>query len=324
MLFSDSQYANRKAWHAACNHPFQYVPEPFDPKVPIEWSPVWSLTLQRVRYLPTAYCYFNYKGPHPAFCKADSNGNAAGNSLEEAVLHGYNELVERDCVSMWWYNRLNRPQLDISTFNVPYAETMQRYYKQLKRVFWVLDLTNDLEVPTFAAISKRIDRQPEDIIFGFGTHQHAAIALQRAITEMNQLLPFVAEQNTDGTTRYAYDGVLENKWWQEETVARNRYLLPASAERPRTQGDFAYTQPDAVLDDVQHVVKKAAGLGLEVLVLNQTRPDVGLPVVKVMVPGLRIFWKRLAPGRLYDVPVKMGWQDAPTPEQALNPFPFFL
>ena len=59
-------------------------------------------------------------------------------------------------------------------------------------------------------------------------------------------------------------------------------------------------------------------------VLDQTRPEVDMPVVKVIVPGLRHFWARFAPGRLYDVPVKLGWLPNPHPEQALNPVPMFL
>ena len=63
---------------------------------------------------------------------------------------------------------------------------------------------------------------------------------------------------------------------------------------------------------------------MEMLVLDQTRPDIGLPVAKVFVPGLRHFWARFAPGRLYDVPVQLGWLSEPTPESALNPVPMFL
>ncbi len=44
--------------------------------------------------------------------------------------------------------------------------------------------------------------------------------------------------------------------------------------------------------------------GLDFLVLDQTRPDIEVPVVRVIVPGLRHFYRRFAPGRLYDVPVK--------------------
>ena len=46
---------------------------------------------------------------------------------------------------------------------------------------------------------------------------------------------------------------------------------------------------------------------MEMLVLDQTREEIGLPVVKVIVPGLRHFWARFAPGRLYDVPARLGW-----------------
>lgn len=63
---------------------------------------------------------------------------------------------------------------------------------------------------------------------------------------------------------------------------------------------------------------------MEVLVLDQTRPDVKMPVVKVIVPGLRHFRARFAPGRLYDVPVQMGWQERSLAEEELNPFPCLI
>ena len=46
--------------------------------------------------------------------------------------------------------------------------------------------------------------------------------------------------------------------------------------------------------------------GLDFLVLDQTRPDIEVPVARVIVPGLRHFYRRFAPGRLYDVPIKIG------------------
>jgi hypothetical protein len=47
-------------------------------------------------------------------------------------------------------------------------------------------------------------------------------------------------------------------------------------------------------------------------------------VARVVVPGLRHFWGRYAPGRLYDVPVELGWLERPRTESELNPIPFFL
>jgi oxazoline/thiazoline synthase len=59
--------------------------------------------------------------------------------------------------------------------------------------------------------------------------------------------------------------------------------------------------------------------GLDFLVLDQTRPDIEVPVVRVAVPGMRHFYRRFAPGRLYDVPVKLGWLERRLGETDLNP-----
>jgi ribosomal protein S12 methylthiotransferase accessory factor len=64
--------------------------------------------------------------------------------------------------------------------------------------------------------------------------------------------------------------------------------------------------------------------GMEVLVLDQTRPDLMFPSVKVVVPGLRSFRPRFAPGRLYDGPVAAGWISTAVTESGLNQLPFFL
>ena len=63
---------------------------------------------------------------------------------------------------------------------------------------------------------------------------------------------------------------------------------------------------------------------MDLLVLDQTRPDIGLNVVKVIVPQLCHFWRRLGKERLYDLPVKMGWLPRRLTEGELNPFSVFF
>jgi hypothetical protein len=60
-------------------------------------------------------------------------------------------------------------------------------------------------------------------------------------------------------------------------------------------------------------------LGLTWLVVDLTRPEIGVPVARVIAPELRHCWNRLGAGRLYDVPVRMGWLSEPVPEADLNP-----
>jgi oxazoline/thiazoline synthase len=49
-----------------------------------------------------------------------------------------------------------------------------------------------------------------------------------------------------------------------------------------------------------------------------------VPVVKVVVPGLRHFWPRFGPGRLFDVPVRLGRLSRPTRYADLNPIPLYV
>jgi bacteriocin biosynthesis cyclodehydratase domain-containing protein len=147
LLFSEPEYAERAAWNARGSS-FQVVSDPLDEDVQIEWTPLWSLTHQAFKYLPTASCYYSYPSPPGQFFSwADSNGNAAGNNLEEAILQGFLELVERDSVALWWYNRIPRPAVELAGFDEPYFLELRERYARLDRELWVLDITSDPGYP---------------------------------------------------------------------------------------------------------------------------------------------------------------------------------
>lgn len=325
MNFSQQQYQHRQQWNAQCQGWFQKVPEPFDIERQIDWTPVWSLTHEEFKYLPTAYCYYGYPQSHQLDCWADSNGCAAGNTLEEAILQGFMELVERDCVALWWYNRLPKPQVDLDSFDEPYFQSLKKYYQSINRELWVLDITSDFNIPAFAAISCRTNREVEDIVLGYGAHFDAKLAISRALTEVNQILPNVVSTNADGSTQYPPSAdPLALEWWKSATLANHPYLIPDHQIVPKVYTDYPQLASDDLLEDVklcQQIVEKN---GLEMLVLDQTRPDIGLRVAKVIVPGMRHMWKRLGSGRLYDVPLKMGWLQQPLTEEQLNPYPMWM
>ncbi|KYC36069.1 adenylate cyclase [Scytonema hofmannii PCC 7110] len=325
MNFSQQQYQNREQWNIECQGWFQKVPEPFDEEREIDWTPVWSLTHQKFKYLPTAYCYYGYRPSYKPDCWADSNGCAAGNTLEEAILQGFMELVERDAVALWWYNSLQKPQVDLDSFDEPYFQSLKQYYQTINRELWVLDITSDLSIPVFAAISRRSDCSVEDIVLGYGAHFDAKIAISRALTEVNQILPNVLFAKADGSTNYPPSADrLAVDWWKTATLSDRPYLVPDKRIAAKVSGDYREMASDDLLEDVKLCQQIVENNGLEMLVLDQTRPDIGLRVAKVIVPGMRHMWKRLAPGRLYEVPVKMGWLQEPLTEERLNSFPMWM
>ncbi len=325
LCFSESQYENREAFNAAQATNFHTVPKRLDPDLEIDWSPVWSLGRERSLYVPTAYCYFGHPDIREHFFTAcDANGHAAGNTVEEAILQGTMELVERDAASIWWHNRVRRPAFDLDSLDEPYVDSLRKHYATLGRDLWALDLTSDLGIPVVVALSRRLHGPTQDVVFGFGAHVDPRMAALRALSETNQFLPAVSDIRPDGTTHYWMDDRDSIDWWTTATLESEPYLVPDPAAPARRVEDFDLIATDDIAEDVRRTVARLDAAGLELFVLDQTRPDIELSVVKTLAPGLRHFWRRLGPGRLYDVPVRLGWLDRPTPEAELNPISIFF
>ena len=320
-LFSDLQLDNANRINAG-GHPYNVVSPRFNPEAEMDWSPVWSLTRDRPRYLPTSLLYYGKSADHQGTMDfvADSNGCAAGNTLEEAILQGFFELVERDAFAVWWYNRLRVPGVDLDSFDDEYLTTASDYYRGLNRELWVLDVTSDLGIPAFVALSRRTDKKAEDIIYGAGAHTDPHIAALRAVCELNQSLNWV-QGTGPGGAGYQVDDPQCLWWWQNATLADHPYLAPATTAAPRGKSGYAVPETEDLREDVERCRALVEARGMEFLVLDQTRPDIGLPVARVIVPGMRHYWQRFAPGRLYQVPAEMGWIERPLTETEINTAP---
>ena len=145
----------------------------------------------------------------------------------------------------------------------------------------------------------------------------------RALTELNQFLSIglVGSRSANPTSESSIQDVGHDEG-PPFRLDQHPYLLPngKSAASPVASSDVGSNF--GALDTREQVmacVKLADREGLDFLVLDQTRADIEVPVVRVIVPGLRHFYRRFAPGRLYDVPVKLGWLEEPLAEAELNP-----
>ena len=273
----------------------------------IEWSPVWSLRDEGFKYLPTGLLYYFYRAGH----HADSNGCAAGNTLEEAIVQGFLELVERDAYAIWWYNRLRCREVDLDAFDDSYVRDLRTQLGASGRRVWVLDVTSDLAIPTFVAITHWMQNGAENIQFGSGAHFDVRIALLRALTELNQFLSIGLMGGGTGE-KSSLDGSTPLR------LEDHPYLMPSDLPAVDLSSDSKFGRLD-VREQVNACVRTASRQGLDFLVLDQTRPDIEVPVVRVIVPGMRHFYRRFAPGRLYDVPIELGLRDRPLTEDELNP-----
>ena len=320
MLFSETQYAEREMRNVGADG-FTRIPKPLHPKDLLLWSPVWSLPDHQQKYCPTAYLYFHsdaLKDPVGAHsCMPDSNGVATGSTYSEAILQGLLELIERDAVALWWYPRTAVPRVNLESFDSEFLSHCSNYHKRIGRELWALDVTSDLGIPSFVGISRKVSGE-QQILMGFGAHLDAKIALQRAVAETNQLLTGV-EAHLRAKEAYS---CATTRWLRSATVEREIYLR--GREDCLVSAAKYKCAPLTVKEALQKCLDAIHRAGLKVYTLDLTRPDIDLKVVRVLCPGIRHFWARLAPGRLYEVPFLQGLIADRQREQDLNPIAMFL
>lgn len=306
--FSDTQFADRERINSLTDDRRKQIPEPFTETSEIDWTPAWSLVTNSLVYVPLTYCYAEAPWESGGqYGIHNPNGAAAGNCIEEAVLQGFLELVERDAVAIWWYNKLRRASVNLMSFRDAYFQNLCDQYRALGWELHVLNLTLDLRIPVFAALA--IDPINGRRVIGFGAHLDARLAVQRALTEVNQLFD-PSQRNADP--------------WDRSLLGDESFLLPDPDQSPVLASEFQSSDFSDLAAALEYCINLVRELGCNFLVVNKTRPDIGLPVVQVIVPGLRHFWPRFGPGRLYDVAPAIGLSDRRILETELNRAPLFL
>lgn len=319
--FSPLQYAQRETFNAKCG-PFQWVPLPFDESKKIHWLKIASLNSAKESYVPSAYCYMNYSEQHEKLiCPADSNGCACGNSLEEALFYGISEVIERDAFAIWWYNRLMRPSVDLESFSNQAIQNIARSIKAQGRYLKVIDITTDIKIPAFAAVSWRNDGSR--IVFGASAHLDPQIGIVRALGELHQMLTRenVSEKMDISSVIPAERDLV--RWMIHQKVEQHPFLIQEKGKK--TFSDYPkMSDNEDFLDDLQVYFKQLRARDLDVYTVNLTPLNAPMAVVKVIVPTLRHFWARYGAGRLYQVPVMLGDFSRPLEENELNPIPYFV
>lgn len=321
LAFSADQYASASGAPFDGHDPGRYVPLPLPIDSPIWWSPARSLIDDVQCLVPTAWAYYFTPDPVASrYLPADSNGCAAGNTFEEAVLYGLLELIERDAAAIWWYNRLRRPGVPLDTYDHPIRDAVRSATDVLGRTVWALDLTTDLGVPVYAVLSGRRDaseRDSERILVGFGAHLSSSLALARALASLLQKLP--PDRASDSRLRLPRSAVqtAEDEWFSLARSAELDYLHPGGSSvsfPPAHSRDIIVDATDlrSAVATALSAVRRGAD---DVFVLDQSRPEVPMSVVRVIAPGLRPLYRRLGPGRLYTVNT-----EAHSSEATLNPF----
>jgi len=269
-------------------------------------------------YIPSLCALLNEEPYYGLFGErlTSTNGTAVAACFSTASDKAMFELVERDSVSIWWYNRIEREILPPALVEACCGCDLGKWLAARLRRFHVLDLSADLEVPVAGALSYEPDGSM--IADGYAAGRTWPEAILSAVLEMLQAEMSLGFMQQKADRDAAVGGTAEKSAFFEETKRMNLYREGFMAGRPGSRPAAAFDREinaDEVLDRMRRG-------GIEIFVADVTRADIGIPAARAVSPQLRDWRPRFGPGRLYDVPPAMGWLDAPNSEDSLNPRAF--
>ncbi len=248
------------------------------------WVPAWDLARGRAALVPdlavTLDCVFRA----PPRLDVSSNGLASGNHLLEAIAHGLCEVIERDAEARWRRAR-GRRRVALDTIDDPVARALLARCKAAGAAVGIWDLTSDVGVPVFGCALVCDPDEPAwralGTYWGFGCHLDPAIAIVRALTEAAQTRVTYVAGSRDDFFPFDYaravDERLARAVWHDLHDRRGPWLDLRRVPRRATatfEGDL-----EVLLGALDRAGARS------VLVCDLSRAELGVPVVKVIVPG---------------------------------------
>jgi len=255
------------------------------PDEPVPWFPGRHRLTGKPVWVPYELVSTDYTlplMPGTGYFQANTNGLASGNSALEAVLHGVCELIERDATALWWRlslaDKASRA-VDLASVADPACRWVLDCYAVANVKVAVWNTTTDVNVASFlCAVYGEDPPLPE---LGAGCHPCREIALLRALTEAAQARTTVIAGSRDDIGRQFYEA--------DEASARLDTFRDLMDGRVAGADftDVATTEFETVADDMHHVTAQLATAGMDDIVgVDLTKPEFGIPVFRVIVPGL--------------------------------------
>jgi ribosomal protein S12 methylthiotransferase accessory factor len=231
---------------------------------PLYFVPATNLTRGVAVYFPLHWFYLI----------EEYNGASAGNCLEEAILQGLCEVVERHVGSVISHDRLSTPVIDPDSVTDPAAREVLEKFQKNGIVLHLRDFSMDTGIPTVAALAYDPSTFPHDseIVFAAGTTTDPTKSLVRALTEVAQLAG-------DFNRRTSYRPTLP----KYETLEDAAYLMAPGPVVPLDR--LPNLSRPNLKDEIHLCLEALSRQGLEVFVVNTTHPRLNLPAVYVLVPG---------------------------------------
>jgi putative methanogenesis marker protein 1 len=252
---------------------------------PIAWVKGYDLMEGEEIWVPAAAVYHPYASKKDLqLFRSNTNGLASGNNLEEAVLHGMCEVIERDAWSICEARRRPRGEIVVEDGCPVVSELLEKFRRQGVEIH-LKDLTSDVGMPTIAAAADDVRmKDPALLNLGVGTHLSPRVAAIRALTEVAQSRCTQIHGAREDTTKADLNRTVG---YERMKRLNAMYFSPSDEVR---MSDFPEFDTKDILEDIEVVLDHLLDRGFErVVAVELTRPELGIPVVRMIIPGMEIY-----------------------------------
>lgn len=255
----------------------------YSPDDVLHWVAGYDLLGEEGILVPACTVYHPFPLDDKPLIRTHTDGIAAGNTMEEAVIHALMEVIERDAWSIVKFSGDARDAVTIEyrPENRFLSDIVEKFNRADIEIV-AKDITSDIGIPVIAVFSQ--DREHPNMIpiDGFGAHLDPKVAMARALTE-------TATTRALFIQKYGFDGLREDlPAYYFMDNAEEDFRFYAHAEKSLSEMEVGYH--DDLLEDIRKSARILRSRGYErIIAVDLTRPDVGLPVVRVIVPGMEAF-----------------------------------
>ena len=263
---------------------------PFHPDLPLWWVEGFDILSDHSLWLPLETVYLDFRVDQRDGCGCfvvSSKGLAGGNHLLEAVSHAICELVEQDAFLRWRladFPEACRTRLDLERIGDRQIQGVLERFRRAGVDVAVWEITSAVAIPGFYCTILDAPDSPGPWLYsasGFGCHPVREIALLRALVEAAQSRLTAISGSRDDLDRAQY---LHHR---DPAVIRQQRQSIESHGPGRTLAEAPSMDSDDFAADVVWELERLRSVGIgHVAMVNLTKPGLGIPVVRVVIPGL--------------------------------------
>ena len=254
----------------------------------LEWSISHDLISCNDYYIPTNAIFhpYNAQDNTDRLFKSNTNGLASGNILEEAILHGMLEVIERDAWSIFELTHKNYAQIDLNSIESDLINDIIDKFESNGIKIKLMDFTADINIPTIAASADdTITKDAGLLTLGIGTHLDPEVAILRALTEVAQSRATQINGAREDTVRADF----AREAGYERMKRINKFYFKQE-ENQISISDIKNKSTTSITEDIEIVKDELMANDIEkILYVDLTRPELDVNVVRVIIPGMELY-----------------------------------